>query len=350
MFSRLVPSIHLRCLVVCEPGAGLTNVSKLLGGRKLLDSGKTSILAFGPSAELKRQLSQLQGIESVHVCNIPSTGVSAESVSTTIVKLANKLFKGTSEKHYILGSSASTWIKDCLPRVTGELMRKESEFKSLSVLTDLTGISQNPDGSIICTKPVYAGNVIAKYKVDSVLSVLSIRPSSFATSPSSDAQGAAVQVEEVELDKTTVPKYQPTTLKGPAKDASALPDLLSAKRVVSGGRALKSKSEFDRVLVPLAQALKAGLGATRAAVDAGYATNDMQVGQTGKSVTPDLYIAVGISGAIQHVAGMKDSKVIVAINKDPEAPIFQVADYGIVGDLFDIVPKLTSIVSQKVSK
>jgi len=185
------------------------------------------------------------------------------------------------------------------------------------------------------TRPIYAGNAILKVKSSpkDKIKVVTVRTTAFDKAP---ATGGSASVEEVEASTSdTSTKYLSEEL-----TVSSRPDLASAGRVVSGGRALKSQENFGKVLDPLADALGAAVGASRAAVDAGYADNSLQVGQTGKVVAPELYVAVGISGAIQHLAGMKESKMIVAINKDPDAPIFQVADVGLVADLFDAVPEL----------
>lgn len=184
-------------------------------------------------------------------------------------------------------------------------------------------------------RPIYAGNAIATVESSDDIKIVTIRGTAFAAAATT---GGLATIEE-----GVDPKSESTT-EWISEDLakSDRPDLATAGKVVSGGRGLKSKEEFDKIMLPLADALGAAVGASRAAVDSGYADNSLQVGQTGKVVAPQLYLCAGISGAIQHLAGMKDSKVIAAINKDPDAPIFQIADVGLVGDLFEKVPELTS--------
>ena len=216
---------------------------------------------------------------------------------------------------------ATTTGKNIAPRIAAKL-----DVMQLSDITDVIDTDT-------FERPIYAGNAILTVKSSDAKKVITVRGTAFE---------AAGEDGSASVEAANAPA-------GPFKSEfvseqmvkSDRPELAGAKRVVSGGRALGSKEEFDRLIVPLADKLEAAVGASRAAVDAGYAPNDYQVGQTGKIVAPELYVAVGISGAIQHLAGMKDSKIIVAINKDEEAPIFQVADFGLVADLFNAVPELT---------
>lgn len=227
--------------------------------------------------------------------------------------------------HVIAGHTA--FGKGLLPRVAALLDSQQ--------ISDITEIKDEKT----FVRPFYAGNAIATVESTDEIKVITIRGTAFAAAPV--AGGSAAIEDGVD------PKVEsPTEWVSEDLAKSDRPDLATAAKVVSGGRGLKSKEEFDRIMLPLADSLGAAVGASRAAVDSGYADNSLQVGQTGKVVAPQLYMAVGISGAIQHLAGMKDSKVIAAINKDADAPIFQVADVGLVGDLFEKVPELT----EKLSK
>lgn len=199
-------------------------------------------------------------------------------------------------------------------------------------------LSVNADGSLV--RPMYAGNAIATVEILTDKKVLTIRPTAFEECAIS---GTLSTVSELTVSVDAGLAGEVLKVERPE---SARPELTDASAVVSGGRALQSAENFEKYIFPLADALGGAVGASRAAVDSGYAPNDWQVGQTGKVVAPNLYIAVGISGAIQHIAGMKDSKVIVAINKDPDAPIFEVADYGLVADLYEVVEPLTAAIKE----
>jgi electron transfer flavoprotein alpha subunit len=213
--------------------------------------------------------------------------------------------------------------KNILPRVAALL-----DVMQLSDVTDVIDAST-------FERPIYAGNALQTVKSNDAKKVVTVRTASFAAA----AEDGSAAIEDVSATSSDLSSFV-----GQELSKSDRPELASAKVIISGGRALGSKEKFEEVMLPVADALGAAVGASRAAVDAGYAPNDWQVGQTGKVVAPDLYIACGISGAIQHLAGMKDSKVIVAINKDEEAPIFQVADYGLVADLFEALPEFKAAV------
>lgn len=228
--------------------------------------------------------------------------------------------------------TASSFGKDLAPRVATRL--------NAGLASDISKV-ETSNGALTFKRPMYAGNAIGSMQLTSPVQVVSVRQSEFeAAAPT----GGTSPIEKINVS--------PAPLKGRVEFVSfdevksERPELTDAKIVVSGGRSLKSAENFKTVLEPLVDTLGAAMGASRAAVDAGYVPNDLQVGQTGKVVAPALYIAVGISGAIQHIAGMKNSRTIVAINKDPEAPIFQIADYGLVADLFKAVPELTEAVKK----
>ena len=219
-------------------------------------------------------------------------------------------------------ASATTTGKNIAPRVAALL--------DVMQVSDILSV----EGEDTFTRPIYAGNAIATVKSKDAKKVITVRGTAFEKA---EAEGGSGTVEAVDSGSAS----GKSSFVSAELSKSERPELTSAKVIVSGGRAFGSNEQFHALLDPLADKLGAGVGASRAAVDAGYAPNDYQVGQTGKIVAPEVYIAIGISGAIQHLAGMKDSKTIIAINKDEEAPIFQVADVGLVGDLFKIVPELT---------
>jgi electron transfer flavoprotein alpha subunit len=243
----------------------------------------------------------------------------AEPLAALIVSLA--------PKYDAIVAPATSRMKNTLPRVAALL--------DVMQISDVTKVV----AADTFERPIYAGNAIQTVKSKDAKKVITVRTSTFKAA--GEGGSAAIETAAATADPAL------STFIGEAVAKSDRPELTSAKIIVSGGRAMQSRENFATYIEPLADALGAGVGASRAAVDAGYAPNDWQVGQTGKVVAPELYIAVGISGAIQHLAGMKDSKVIVAINKDEEAPIFQVADYGLVADLYQAVPALTEALAKK---
>jgi len=258
---------------------------------------------------------KISGVAKVLVADAPHLD---HDLAETVAPVAAKLMDG----HDAFVAPATTFGKNIAPRV--------------AALIDVMQISDilSVEGPDTFTRPIYAGNAIATVKSNDAKKVITVRTTGFDKAPHA---GGCASIEQVDAGSSDG-KSEFVSMEA---SESERPELTSAKVIVSGGRAFGSSDQFHSLLDPLADKLGAAVGASRAAVDAGYAPNDYQVGQTGKIVAPQVYIAIGISGAIQHLAGMKDSKTIVAINKDEEAPIFQVADIGLVGDLFKIVPELT---------
>ncbi|MDZ5461218.1 electron transfer flavoprotein subunit alpha/FixB family protein [Azohydromonas lata] len=279
--------------------------------------GEVHVLVAGESAAAVAQAAaQVQGVAKVLHADAPALGKQlAENVAAQVLALA------AGYSHVLFPATAAG--RNAAPRVAARL--------DVAQLSDVTKVLS----ADTFERPIYAGNAIATVQSADAVKVITVRTTGFDAAP---ATGGSAVVETL----AAVADSGKSAFVGRELTKSDRPELTAAKVIVSGGRALGSAEKFTEVLTPLADRLGAALGASRAAVDAGYAPNDWQVGQTGKIVAPTLYIACGISGAIQHLAGMKDSKVIVAINKDPEAPIFSVADYGLEADVFEAVPALTA--------
>jgi electron transfer flavoprotein alpha subunit len=277
--------------------------------------GEVHVLVAGENAgSVAQAAAQIQGVAKVLHADAPALGKQlAENVAAQVLALAGAY------SHILFPSTANG--RNAAPRVAAKL--------DVAQISDITKVD-SPD---TFERPIYAGNAIAIVQSADAVKVITVRTTGFDAAP---ATGGSAAVETV----AAVADSGKSAFVGRELTKSDRPELTAAKIIVSGGRALGSAEKFTELLTPLADKLGAALGASRAAVDAGYAPNDWQVGQTGKIVAPTLYIACGISGAIQHLAGMKDSKVIVAINKDPEAPIFSVADYGLEADVFEAVPAL----------
>ena len=281
--------------------------------------GDVTVLVAGQGCEAAGQAAaKIAGVKKVIVADGASLADQlAENVAAQILAVA-------ADATHILAPATANG-KNVLPRVAAKL--------DVAQISDIVGI----DSADTFQRPIYAGNAIATVQSGDKVKVITVRTTAFDAVA---ADGGSAAVEKVEA----VADSGKSSFVGREVAKSERPELTSAKIIVSGGRGLGSSEKFHEVLEPLADKLGAALGASRAAVDAGYAPNDWQVGQTGKIVAPQLYVAVGISGAIQHLAGMKDSKVIAAINKDEEAPIFGVADYGLVADLFTAVPEMVKAV------
>ena len=276
--------------------------------------GDIHILVTGFDAQMPAtQAARLENVSRVILAQAPELeNALAEPVSALIVSLA--------KDYDTFVAPATSSGKNIMPRVA-----------ALLDVMQISDIIEVVDGATF-KRPIYAGNAVQTVQTTDEKKVITVRTSSFGKAGTNG--NAPIQQIQTPVDRGL------STFVKNTFSVSTRPDLSAAKTVLSGGRAFGSADKFKEYLDPLAEKLGAAIGASRAAVDAGFADNDLQVGQTGKIVAPDLYIACGISGAIQHVAGMKSSKVIVAINKDPDAPIFQIADYGLVGDIFDILPEL----------
>ena len=307
----------MKTLVWVEYDAGGIKDATLSAVTAASQLGEVHLIVAGKGvAGVGADAAKIAGVGKVHVADDAAFDHAlAENVAPLIVELMGH--------HDAFVAPATANGKNIAPRV--------------AALLDVMQLSEilSVESADTFTRPTYAGNAIATVQSSDAKTVITVRGTSFAKAERSGGSGT---VEKIDSGRAS----GKSSFVGAELSKSERPELTRAKVIVSGGRAFGSSEQFHALLDPLADKLGAAVGASRAAVDAGYAPNDYQVGQTGKIVAPEVYLAIGISGAIQHLAGMKDSKVIIAINKDEEAPIFQVADVGLVGDLFKIVPELTA--------
>ena len=308
-------------LIIAEHNNQTLNPSTLHAITAAQKLGEVHVLIAGfQAATVAQEVANIQGVAQVlHADAAHYEHQLAEEIAPLVVSLANE--------YQHIAATASAFGKNLAPRIAALL--------DCSQVSDLIEIIDEHT----FVRPVYAGNALQTVHSDEKQLVLTFRSTAF---DAASVSGSAANIRSVEPQAAQnisrfVSRYMVQTDR---------PELTQARIIVSGGRALGSAEQFNAVLTPLADTLGAAIGASRAAVDAEYAPNDAQVGQTGKVVAPELYFAIGISGAIQHIAGMQDSKTIIAINKDPEAPIFNIADFGMVGDLFEIVPQLNEALKQ----
>ena len=311
--SILVIAEHDNASLKAATLHAVTAARKLGGDVHVLVAGSAVDTAAGAAAAIPG-IAKILRVDAPHL-DQPT----AEDLTAAVLAVV-----GAGGYSHVL-APATSFGKNIMPRIAAKL--------DVAQISDITGI----ESADTFVRPIYAGNAFATVRSSDSVKVITIRTTAFEAAPSTGGK-ASIESVQAPPDVTTSKVVSQELTK------SERPELTSARVIVSGGRGMASGENF-KMLEALADRLNAAIGASRAAVDAGYVPNDYQVGQTGKIVAPDLYVAVGISGAIQHLAGMKDSKVIVAINKDPEAPIFQIADYGLVGDLFEIVPALTAELS-----
>jgi electron transfer flavoprotein alpha subunit len=307
----------MKVLVLVEHDNSAVKDATLAAVTAAAKMGEVHLLVAGSSCRVVAEAAaKIASAQKVHLADDPAyANFLAENVAPLVAQLM--------AEHDAFLAPATTTGKNIAPRVAAML--------DVMQISDILSV----EGPKRFTRPIYAGNAIATVESSDARLVITVRGTAFEKAA---ATGGSAAIEEVKGPGDA----GLSSFVGAQTAKSDRPELTSAKVIVSGGRALKDTETFMKLIAPLADKLHAAIGASRAAVDAGYVPNDYQVGQTGKIVAPELYIAIGISGAIQHLAGMKDSKIIVAINKDPDAPIFSVADYGLVGDLFELVPALTA--------
>lgn len=306
----------MKVLVIAEHDNHVISHSTLHAVTAARELGEVSLLVAGFQQEKAVELAEnIEGVQTV-------ISVDAEHYQHQLPEELAPLIVSLQTQFEAFVVTASVFGKNLMPRVAALL--------DVPQISDITKIVNERTFE----HPVYAGNVVEVISTTAPKLVLTFRSTAFEAISSTGGGAKVVEIEALQANNLT--EFISESL-----SVSDRPELGQAKVIVSGGRALQNKAQFEELLIPLAEKLNAAIGASRAAVDSGFIANDYQVGQTGKIVAPELYIAVGISGAIQHIAGMKDSKVIVAINKDPDAAIFKVADYGLVGDIFEVIPELT---------